>query len=494
MGPGSVTPFALINDRDRRVQPLLDQAMLARDRLNFHPLTNRATTTIAAADLPRFLEACGHRPQVIDLDESGVATEQPGDDLRLITPDTAHPELDPFQDPPREENMAGFFQEFKEFAMRGNVVDLAVGLVIGAAFGTIVNSLVNDIIMPPIGLVMGNVDFSDLFINLSGQEYASLAAAREAGAPVIAYGAFINVRDQLRHRRACDLPRGQGDEPPAPQAGAGARGEPGAAAPGDAAGGDPRHPEGARLSGHQRRRASEALGLEGVAGVGVARAQALPEPAHALLGAAVGEGLGHARSPGSGAAGGRRRSRPPRSGPPRGRPARAGCGSGRRGGPRRRRSSRPAAPAAPRARSPAASPACWRAACTSSRDAEQVLHVVADLVGDDVGLGEVARGAEARAQLVEEAEVDVDLLVARTVERAHRRLGEAAGRIDRAREQHQGRLAVVLRPSGRTAAARSPRCRQAPPRRTARAGRRPAALPPAAPPDRARRSSCPASR
>ena len=66
--------------------------------------------------------------------------------------------------------MAGFVQEFKEFALRGNVVDLAVGLVIGAAFGAIVNSLVNDIIMPPIGLVMGNVDFSDLFTNLSGQE------------------------------------------------------------------------------------------------------------------------------------------------------------------------------------------------------------------------------------------------------------------------------------------------------------------------------------
>jgi large conductance mechanosensitive channel len=89
--------------------------------------------------------------------------------------------------------MSGFFQEFKEFAMRGNVVDLAVGLVIGAAFGTIVNSLVNDVIMPPIGLVMGNVDFSDLFINLSGQEYGSLAAARAAGAPVIAYGSFINA-------------------------------------------------------------------------------------------------------------------------------------------------------------------------------------------------------------------------------------------------------------------------------------------------------------
>ena len=91
------------------------------------------------------------------------------------------------------QGMSGFLQEFKEFAMRGNVVDLAVGLVIGAAFGAIVNSLVNDVIMPPIGLVMGNVDFSDLFINLSGQEYASLAAAREAGAPVIAYGAFINA-------------------------------------------------------------------------------------------------------------------------------------------------------------------------------------------------------------------------------------------------------------------------------------------------------------
>ncbi len=89
--------------------------------------------------------------------------------------------------------MSGFLQEFKEFAMRGNVVDLAIGIVIGAAFGAIVNSLVNDVIMPPIGLAMGKVDFSDLFINLSGQDYASLAAARAAGAPVIAYGAFINA-------------------------------------------------------------------------------------------------------------------------------------------------------------------------------------------------------------------------------------------------------------------------------------------------------------
>jgi large conductance mechanosensitive channel len=89
--------------------------------------------------------------------------------------------------------VAGFMQEFKEFALRGNVVDLAVGLIIGAAFGAIVNSLVADVIMPPLGLVIGQVDFSDLFINLSGQDYPSLAAARAAGAPVIAYGAFINA-------------------------------------------------------------------------------------------------------------------------------------------------------------------------------------------------------------------------------------------------------------------------------------------------------------
>ncbi len=89
--------------------------------------------------------------------------------------------------------MSGFFQEFKELALRGNVVDLAIGIVIGVAFGAIVSSLVNDVIMPPIGLIMGNIDFSNLFINLSGQEYPSLAAAREAGAPVIAYGAFTNA-------------------------------------------------------------------------------------------------------------------------------------------------------------------------------------------------------------------------------------------------------------------------------------------------------------
>ena len=84
-------------------------------------------------------------------------------------------------------------QEFKKFAMRGNVVDMAVGIIIGAAFGKIVSSLVSDIIMPPIGMIMGNVDFSQLFINISGGEYASLAAAKEAGAATINYGVFINT-------------------------------------------------------------------------------------------------------------------------------------------------------------------------------------------------------------------------------------------------------------------------------------------------------------
>ncbi|HET6518832.1 MAG TPA: large conductance mechanosensitive channel protein MscL [Geminicoccaceae bacterium] len=84
-------------------------------------------------------------------------------------------------------------KEFKEFAMRGNVIDLAVGIVIGVAFGAIVNSLVNDIIMPPIGFVAGNLDFSNLLIDLSGQSYPSLAAAEAAGAPTINYGRFINT-------------------------------------------------------------------------------------------------------------------------------------------------------------------------------------------------------------------------------------------------------------------------------------------------------------
>ncbi len=83
--------------------------------------------------------------------------------------------------------------EFKKFAMRGNVVDMAVGIIIGAAFGKIVASLVNDVIMPPIGLAMGGVDFSQLFFNLTNQEYATLTAAQEAGAATINYGMFLNA-------------------------------------------------------------------------------------------------------------------------------------------------------------------------------------------------------------------------------------------------------------------------------------------------------------
>ncbi|MFA5120988.1 MAG: large conductance mechanosensitive channel protein MscL [Zavarzinia sp.] len=84
-------------------------------------------------------------------------------------------------------------KEFRDFIMRGNVLDLAVGVIIGAAFGKIVTSLVDDIIMPPIGVLVGGIDFSGLYINLSGTAYESLAAARQAKAAVIAYGAFINV-------------------------------------------------------------------------------------------------------------------------------------------------------------------------------------------------------------------------------------------------------------------------------------------------------------
>lgn len=84
-------------------------------------------------------------------------------------------------------------KEFKEFAMRGNVLDMAVGVIIGAAFGKIVTSFVNDILMPPIGLLLGKVDFSDLFVNLSGGDYPSLAAAKTAGAATLNYGAFLNT-------------------------------------------------------------------------------------------------------------------------------------------------------------------------------------------------------------------------------------------------------------------------------------------------------------
>lgn len=89
--------------------------------------------------------------------------------------------------------MKKILAEFKEFAMQGNVLDLAIGLIIGGAFGTIVTSLVNDILMPPVGLILGKVDFSNLYINMTDVDYASLAAAREAGAPTINYGLFLNA-------------------------------------------------------------------------------------------------------------------------------------------------------------------------------------------------------------------------------------------------------------------------------------------------------------
>jgi large conductance mechanosensitive channel len=89
--------------------------------------------------------------------------------------------------------MSAFLKEFREFAVRGNVVDMAVGIIIGAAFGRIVSALVADVVMPPIGLLVGNIDFSNLFVNLSNTPVTSLEEARAAGVPVIAYGSFINT-------------------------------------------------------------------------------------------------------------------------------------------------------------------------------------------------------------------------------------------------------------------------------------------------------------
>lgn len=116
----------------------------------------------------------------------------------------------------------GFFQEFKEFALKGSVVDLAVGIIIGTAFGTIVTSLVNDLVMPILGLLVNKVNFENLFINLSATNYDSLAAAKAAGAPTLNYGLFINniisfvivsfavfflIRQMNRWRRSPELPK-----------------------------------------------------------------------------------------------------------------------------------------------------------------------------------------------------------------------------------------------------------------------------------------------
>lgn len=88
--------------------------------------------------------------------------------------------------------MKAYFKEFREFAVRGNVIDLAIGVIIGAAFAPIVTSMVNDIMMPPIGRLIGNVDFSNLFINISGKDVDSVAQAQEIGAATINYGLFLN--------------------------------------------------------------------------------------------------------------------------------------------------------------------------------------------------------------------------------------------------------------------------------------------------------------
>ena len=85
-----------------------------------------------------------------------------------------------------------FFQELRDFAMRGNVLDMAVGVILGAAFGKIITSMVNDVLMPPIGRLLGKVDFSNLYINLTSVRYQSLAEAKAAGAPTVNYGLFLN--------------------------------------------------------------------------------------------------------------------------------------------------------------------------------------------------------------------------------------------------------------------------------------------------------------
>lgn len=89
--------------------------------------------------------------------------------------------------------MVSFFKEFKTFAVKGNVVDLAVGIIIGAAFNSVVKSIVDDLVMPPVGALINDVDFANLYINLSGEEYESLAVAQEAGAATINYGLFVNA-------------------------------------------------------------------------------------------------------------------------------------------------------------------------------------------------------------------------------------------------------------------------------------------------------------
>jgi large conductance mechanosensitive channel len=101
------------------------------------------------------------------------------------------------------ETSSQFFSEFKEFISRGNVVDLAIGVIMGAAFGKIVTALVGDIIMPPIGLVLKGINFSDLYLPLNGKHYATLADAQRDGAAILAYGSFINTVIEFLIISAC---------------------------------------------------------------------------------------------------------------------------------------------------------------------------------------------------------------------------------------------------------------------------------------------------
>jgi large conductance mechanosensitive channel len=101
------------------------------------------------------------------------------------------------------ETSSKFVKEFREFISRGNVVDLAVGVIMGAAFGKIVSSLVQDVIMPPIGLLMKGINFQDLYIPLNGKHYATLVAAKQDGAPILAYGNFVNTVIEFLIVSAC---------------------------------------------------------------------------------------------------------------------------------------------------------------------------------------------------------------------------------------------------------------------------------------------------
>ena len=104
-------------------------------------------------------------------------------------------------------------KEFKEFALKGNVMDMAVGIIIGAAFGKIVSSFVSDVIMPPIGLLLGKVDFNELFINLSDKTVNTLAEAKAAGAPVHQIRGFYQHHHRFCDHRLCDLSGGPADQP-----------------------------------------------------------------------------------------------------------------------------------------------------------------------------------------------------------------------------------------------------------------------------------------